>query len=246
MSEAYVYLILGAQDSGRLPVVQDLVQDGLNESERVAVYCHEQELIKSSGDKWALENRADIRSWQMVEGTIKCEHPTPEEMVFFITHGLWNPVDQIEAFRNWLSIQKQELGAVITLVHCALASNHPRLGKWYDACVHFSDAVLLNRRENVPQRWIKDFISRYQQTGCYPCHFEQIKKGRVDNPALILNPTPRRISHVFEPEDWGHAVESEELDADEMEGALEDPYFERLLSGQRAKMIPDIRDFFET
>ena len=41
------------------------------------------------------------------------------------------------------------IARVITIVNCELAEKHSALLAWYEACVHFSDIVLLNRREGV-------------------------------------------------------------------------------------------------
>ena len=33
---------------------------------------------------------------------------------------------------------------------------------WYDACVHFSDVVLLQRREGVANKWVSDFLKHHE------------------------------------------------------------------------------------
>ena len=72
--------------------------------------------------------------------------------------------------------QGGELARVLCVVHCALAEKHPALLAWYDACVHFSDVVLLQRREGVANKWVSDFLKHYQDQ-FMPCLFETVKAG---------------------------------------------------------------------
>lgn len=133
---------------------------------------------------------------------------------------------------------------------------------WFDACVHFSDVVLMNRREDVPNKWFSDYEGRFRKE-CYPALFDIVKKGRVRNPAEILYPEPRRLSQAFD--ELSEAAAEEELpdiefideivdetdvaaeagfddDDDESDEAVE-PYFERRLSGDRVRRLPDIKKF---
>jgi hypothetical protein len=142
---------------------------------------------------------------------------------------------------------------VICVVDCALAHAHPQLHLWFDACIHFSDAVLFNHRDRVPNKWLSDFQARYKEQ-YYPCLFEFVKRGRVHNPRLILEPQALRISHAFDEEpDWvilneeGEEIEADAEDEGGAEGeeeveiiAKEDPYFVRYNGGRREKELPDL------
>lgn len=242
MEKAYIYLVLGCAQSGRLEVVSNLVRNGFDVADRVVIYRSGVEV--SDGDE-----ASGVRLWEMREGRIVCEVPKNDEVAFFIADGCANPVDQVEAFRDWLDGATCELGGVITVVHCALALQHPELIRWYDACIHFSDTVLLNRRENVPQTWIREFIDRYVQGGCYPCYIEQLKHNRISKPAEVLDTCPRRISLIFEPqEDFEDTSEPDDENFPEEPFDLTgkpDPYLERLPGGQRAKVLPDIKRFLD-
>lgn len=248
MSEAFAYFIFGPVGAGRAELVADLIDGGLDRGEAVTVYYaeaqeppFEQTVFENFGD------RVTCLPWRMDGDRIACETPSSEEMVFFVTDGTANPVDQVEAFRNWLSAQPHEVGGVITVVDCAQAQAHSELMQWYDACIHFSDVVLLNRREGVEQTWIRDFMERYKKGKCYPCLFEHVKKGRVTNPAEVLDTVPRRISMIFEPE--GDPLDDLDFDEDDLPDepfdltGKADPYLERLPSGQRAKVLPNIAKF---
>jgi G3E family GTPase len=174
--------------------------------------------------------------------------------VFFVTDGRANPVDQLEALKAWIEAQGAELARIVCVVDCQLAERHPALRAWFDACVHFADVVLLNRREGVANKWMSDFQARFKSQ-FMPCLFEMVKAGRVKNPGLVLDPQARRMSHVFDEEqDWiftnaeGDEVEEdEETEGDEEVEAKpeEDPYFERLNGGRRVKELPDIAAFLD-
>jgi hypothetical protein len=76
--------------------------------------------------------------------------------------------------------------------------------------------------------------------------FELVKAGRVENPALILEPQARRMTHVFDEEpNWevtgagGEAADEEEVAAQ----PEEDPYLQRRAGGRRVKEIPDMAKY---
>ena len=138
-------------------------------------------------------------------------------------------------------------------MNCRLAERHPPLLVWYDACVHFSDVVLLNQREGVANKWISDFQGRFKNQ-FYPCLIEMVKAGRVGNPALILEPQALRMSHAFDETGMGRRrggrreldEEPETDDEEEVEMVPEeDPYLARRQGGRREKEIPDIARFLD-
>ncbi len=221
-----VYLILGARDSGRRAILDDLIKD-LGPDARPLVRMSE----------------ADAGEFAV---------PRDATHVFFVADGAKNPVDEVEAFKTWLDAQDAELARVFTIVNCQFAARHAPLLPWFEACVHFSDVVLLNRREGVENKWVSDFLNHFKKQ-FYPCLFELVKDGRVKNPALVLEPQARRMSHVFDEEqNWvftnasGEEIDEQEEvdDEDEISAAPEeDPYFARDAAGRRQKKIPDIGKF---
>lgn len=242
-----VYLILGTSGSGRRAVIADLIDGGLTETDRAAVLLSDSEKVAASDEKLA-----NVSRWHWTGEFIEATLPSEATHVFFIADGRTNPVDQIEVFKAWIEAQGAELARVISVVDCQLAEKNPPLMAWFDACVHFSDIVLLNRREGVENKWLSDFQTHYKSL-YIPALFELVKANRVKNPALILEPQARRLSHVFDEEqDWvftdaeGDEIEEdEETEGDEeVEAKIEeDPYFERLNGGRRVKELPDIRKF---
>jgi len=259
-----VYLILGAAGSGRREVLADLIATGLTAEDRPVTWlaegeaatAHDAQLGALCRWRWTPERQIEPTADPLPAG------PGP---VFFITDGRSNPVDQVEAFHAWLAAMGGELARVLCVVHCQLAEKHPALLAWYDACIHFSDIVLLQQRTGVGNKWVGDFQKRYQSQ-FYPCLFELVKHGAVKNPAMILEPQARRIAQLFdEPDEVVAPAPRFEIDpgtvfvdetgedadladlvekADEpVEPAIPDPYLARKPGGGRVKEIPDIRQY---
>lgn len=242
-----VYVILGAAGSSRREVLADLIEGGLAQGDRAAVLLATTEAPGEFDTKlpglarwtWTGEN---------IDGTL----PEGVTHVFFVTDGRTNPVDQLEVLPPWLEAQGAELGRIICVVNCALAEKHPPLLAWYEACVHFSDVVLLTRREGVANKWLSEFRAHFDGQ-FYPCLFELVKGGRVKNPALVLDPLARRMTHAFDAEqDWVFTdADGEELEEDEDSAGDEEvevtaevePYFVRDAALRREKKIPDIAKF---
>jgi len=245
-----IYLILGAAGSGRREILVDLIEEGLGPDARVAVMLEAGEAASPVDAK--LPN---VSRWQWRDGDIEGELPADATHVFFMASGRESAVDQIEKFKPWLDAQGGELARVVSVVNCQLAEKHSALLAWYEACVHFSDIVLLNRREGVANKWISEFLLHFKKL-YYPCVFETVKAGRVKNPALVLEPQARRMTHVFDEEqDWivtnaaGEEIdeESETADDEELQAKPEeDPYFvRRSEGGRRLKELPDIKRFLD-
>jgi hypothetical protein len=245
-----VYLILGAAGSGRRELLVDLIEAGLEPDDRAAVLISEEEQPSVAEEK--LPGVARWR-WNTAEDNpIVATLPPDANRIFFVSDGRQNPVDQVEHFKTWLEAQGAELGRVLCVVNCHLVARHPPLLAWFDACIHFTDVALLNKREGLENKWLSDFQTHYKKL-FYPCLFEFVKDGRVKNPALMLVPEARRLSHVFDAEqDWiftnaeGEAIDEQEEveDEDDVEVAPEvDPYLERRMGGRRVKELPNIAKF---
>lgn len=245
-----VYLVLGAPGSGRREVLADVIAAGLADTDRPAVLLSEGE-----GAAPADARLPAIARWEWVDGAIVGTLPTEATHVFFVVDGRRNPVDQIEVFKAWLEAQGGEFARAFCVVNFQLVARHSSLLVWYEACVHFSDVVFLNRREGVANKTVSDFLTHFKKQ-YYPCLFERVKDGHVKNPALILEPEARRMTHVFDEEqNWiftnaeGEVIEEQEDtgsddDEEEIEAKPEeDPYMERLNGGRRLRPIPDITKF---
>jgi hypothetical protein len=244
-----IYLILGPANSGRREIVADLIEGGLGEGDRATVLLPEAEAPHDFDARLPLGPRW---TWAGNDAPLAAEVPPEATHVFFFTDGRRNPVDQVEAFNAWLAAHGRRLARAFCVVDCTLGEKNPALLGWYEACIHFADAVFLNRREGVDNKWLSDFRTHFKKQ-YYPALFENVKDGKVANPAAILEPEARRMSHVFEAEqDWIFTnAEGEEIDEEEeTEGdeeieakPAEDPYFARKLGGRRLKEIPDISKY---
>ena len=242
-----VYLVLGAAGSGRREVVADLTEGGLEEDDRAAVLLSDAEVASDCEAKLP-----GLVRWNWSDGMVAAAWPTGATVVFFVTDGRASQVDQLEALKAWIEAQGAELARVLCVVNCQLAEKNPALRAWFDACVHFSDVVLLNRREGVANKWLSDFQAHFKAQ-FLPCLFEFVKDGRIKNPALVLVSEARRMSHWFDAEqDWvftdadgAEIAEDEESDSDEevTVTAEEDPYLARHTGGRRVKELPDIRRY---
>lgn len=252
-----VYVILGTPGAGRRAVLADLIQDGLAPDEKALT------LLATSEEPNENDHRlGTVVRWTWQDNLIALApsaEPAGEPRtlaslvpgfthVLFVTEGRRNPVDQLEVLKPWFDAANLELARVITVVDCLLASQHPALRIWFDACIHFSDVVLLANRTGVPNKWMSDFRRRYEDA-FIPALFEFVKDGKVANPALILEPQARRVSHVFDDDvDWiiNDDIEDEdEIEEGEEEVTVEpetDKYFERRQNGKRVIELPDLAD----
>jgi hypothetical protein len=218
-----------------------LIGDGLGEGDRPAVLLSSEEQPVAADAKLP-----EVARYRLIpEAGMEADFPTEATHVFVVADGRHNPIDQIEAFKGWLEGKFAELARIFCVVNCQLAEKHTKLFAWYEACIHFSDVVLLNHREGVPNKWIGDFTGRFAGK-FYPCLFEFVKEGRVKNPALVLAPVARRMSHLFDEQEW--IADEDEDDQEEGEEEVEmklveDPYLERRNGGRRVHEIPHIADF---
>lgn len=229
--------MLGSSGSGRREILADLIGGGLGEEDRAGV-------LVSSGEDPA-PGPAGWAAWTLLAGpAVEAELPADATHVFILLDGRRNPVDQLEAWKGWLDARGAGVSRVLCVVDCQLASRNPKLFAWYEACIHFSDVVLLNRREGVPDKWIRGFQGEFEHR-FYPCLFEFVKEGRVRNPALVLAPVARRMSLAFDEPEWvSEEDEEEQEDGEEVEvKPQEDPYFERRMGGRRMREIPDIAGY---
>ncbi len=256
-----VYVILGAPGSGRREVLADLIADGLDPAEeRAHVYLPAGEAAREEDGKIGAAGVARM-AWNAELQLLVADAPPAEAThIFIMLDGRVDPVDQLEALKPWLAAHSLPVARILTVVHCQLAEKHPGLLPWFDACIHFSDVALLNRREGVANKWLSDFRRRYDDQ-YMPCVFEFVKGGRVKNPPAILDPVARRMSQFFDPTDWDgidlEGVEIGESDDEEGENTRPldknqldpddqppvEPWLERDAAGRRKQPVPDIRKY---
>ncbi|MFA5257992.1 MAG: hypothetical protein WC360_07570 [Opitutales bacterium] len=253
------YIIMGCAGSGRRDIIADLLDS-------VPAGC----LVMLPAGEPAkpvdlrLGDKASILRWEQSGAELRMPAPPPgTDSVVILIDGTADPVEQLEKLVEWFKESKDvELARIITVVNSRLLYDNPHLKLWFDACLYFSDVVLFNKREEVPNKWFSDFQQRFSKL-CYPCLFEFVKNGRVRNPVEVLYPEARRMSLAFEFDDGqplygsddlvtgdfdiGDETDLEETDDEDDDGlddsAASDPYFERDFSGRRKIRLPDIREY---
>ncbi len=236
-----VYIVFGAPDSGRREVLYDLIDSGIEKSTEVLLFLPKGETPSTWDEKIAAIERVTKVNWtldkaKVAHGTISAA----PEVIIFLASGTSDPADIAEALKSWIDHNNCELGRVFTVVNCALLQEKPAALSWYDACIHFSDVILLNRREKNDNKWIKDFELYYKKQ-CTPARFILVKKGRIPNPAEVLIPEARRLSLYF---DELIPIEEDGLEEGEQpDDTKPDKYIERLENGHRAHKIPDIQRY---
>lgn len=245
-----LYVILGASGSGRREILYELICSHLLGG-AAALYLSEDEALSPHDDSLRACKETTTIFWRdRGDGGIVSDLPAGEyESVFFLLDGLRNPVDQIEAIKPWSQENGFQLARIMTVVHCHLLYENVVLKKWFDACIHFSDCVLLNMRSGLPNRWIKEFQDHYGHHR-YPCLFELAKNGKVSSPDRVLFPEARRISHYFddlEPSGgFGEILIEGDLpeEGDDQSGSpQDDPYLCRDARGHRRVRLPEIRKY---
>ena len=245
--ESLAYLVLGATHSGRRAAVFDLIEDLASESNPFEVFISKLEPPSECDEGIPALPGVALRYFETDPGSLTDHKPGAGATSIIIAAGSMNPVDQVESLKGLLARAHKELGRIITLVNCGMLSRHPGLLAYYDACIHFSDIVLINDLGSVGKHFVKDFIQRYKEE-YYPCLFEPMLRGRVKNPDLILANQTRRISLYFDSEeDWRDEGEEDWRDEGEEDSETMpvDPYLERLPSGIRRKTVPDVAKILE-
>ena len=233
-------IVLGPAGSGRTDVVKELVENAWPEGKFIRVLREASEISDS-------QNTSD--TWTFKDGQATLPQPSTEDAAILITDGRRSAVDQMESLHRALSNSSWQLQRIVTVVDCPLAYRHTTAVEWYDACIHFSDAVILNRRWEVPGQWMSKFLETYENA-FYPCVFVNLlKNGSMANPATVIQGEPLRLTHIFDEID---AVDEMEFDEDNLpEEPFDlvrqpDKYFARDDFGRRLIAVPDIAPILKT
>ncbi len=240
-SAPLVYLIFGVPDSGRREVIFDLIEGGIPESEQVLYFRPEGETASPYDKRIEALGNVSVVDWHLNNGKVAHGRITAApDKIIFLAPGTSDPADCAEALKMWTDHNQCQIARLLTVVHCSFLAAQPMAKAWFDACIHFSDVVLLNRREEAGNKWVKDFETG-RKKACIPARFMLVKKGRVSNPTEVLDPEARRVSLYF---DELIPIEDDEFEDEHQPDDLKpDIYIDRLESGQRAKPIPEIKKF---
>ena len=174
----------------------------------------------------------NINTWSLGnEATKDClEFKQPlssPEIFMFLSHEI-SMADQLEAILRFQNSNDQTtMGRILLFIHApVLLEEITSFQEWLDAVVHFSDAIIYVDRTNENASAIKILQERYTSMR-YP--LENYILAKRNNPwSRILDPSPRRISHIF---DDIELLEEEDYPKN-------DRYLKKSPSGERERTIP--------
>ncbi len=259
-----MYLIIGTKNSGRREILFDLI----NSPDRISnakIFLAKAESPDAFDEKIAALHHSTIIRYEqeLFQEILETDHHDAD--VFLILNSREDMVDQLETAATILPQSQNTLDRILFVMDCDLAMRETRLKRWFEAATHFADCVLLNKRSNVTPGWMRDWLGHFEKER-YPTLFTFVKKGRVENPDLVLSTTPLRMTLAFEEDDsvteetnasWKSLAEhidddtvftddaEDEEDKDDDEVTEQDPYFERIHNGTRKIHLPDPNKFIE-
>lgn len=243
-----LYLVLGTFQSGRRTIVSDLIEgSGDFQSSNHIILINKNESDSSSSQKLQNLSNTHMVHWQFLNKhlhipDLPISPSSSNNKIFLILSSKDDLIDQIEAFKNWLSKQPSfSLSRILGVIDAPLALKNPDALPWFEALIHFSDCIFLTHTEQVPSKWVNDFINFFEKLHS-PAIFEKIKNNQISNPDSILNPQARRMSLLFDKLDSIDTLEIDENDLPDEPFDLkikEDPYLERTPEGKRIiKLTP--------
>ncbi len=170
--------------------------------------------------------------------------PDAEQTIFILLDPRIPPVAQLENLAEQLGNCLVEPVKIITCVDCGAAENSPQLRTWLEACIYYSDIVLLGNRAEASKSFVRDYQKGFERL-CYPCLFGFLKgEGRPDKALEILAPDTRRLSQLFDiGEDLPEIAPGTVIEAScdlELEEVEKDPYRNPAGGEAPPPTIPDI------
>jgi len=189
----------------------------------------------------------DAGAYQLVRYTpAACEWafaPGEGPAAFVVVDPREPPVPQLERLAGALKGAGLEPAKVLTCVDCKAAEDSPQLRAWLEACIYYSDAVLLGNRAAAAKGFVREFQKHHEKL-CYPCLFLLLKgPGLVEDPLEVLFPDTRRLSQLFDlPEAESVPAADVHIDAScdlDMEEPETDPYRHGLPGAEPPHAVPD-------
>jgi hypothetical protein len=222
--DRFLYIILESPDSGGF----EFLVNGLNDFNQDFHFL----LPESAEHKIGHDQGKNVTFWSDKESSnlsfslSKNEENTD---LFLFFSPFINLSDQFESLLGQTDkTSKIEIGRIISFLDAnILPEISPQFQLWLDAVAHFSDVLCISNRSNQNGKAVKMRIDRYENMR-YPMEtylISQNKKGKLLN---ILNPSARRITHIFDSPDL---LDSEETPQN-------DPYLKKLANGKREKVVP--------
>ena len=223
--DRFLYIILESPDSGGF----EFLFNGLKDFNEQGFHFL---LPESAKNKVGPDEKENITFWSDKDSTnlsFNLNENEENTNLFLFFSPYMNLTDQFESLLSQTdNPSKIEIGRIISFLDAnILPEISPQFQLWLDAVAHFSDVLCISNRSNQNGKSVKMIIDRYENMR-YPMEtylISQNKKGKILN---ILNPTARRIAHIFDSPDL---LDSEETPKD-------DPYLKKLANGKREKVVP--------
>ena len=246
MSENQLWLsvLFSGPNPTRWKLLQETVSHALPKEEGLFVYVTPGEL-KEAREALPAE-RYTVGTWTLVEGRVVFDQPLSAEMGNLLIYGVTPfPADLVDALILGYRADDYVIGRIITHVHSGWCDTVEEAKGWYEGCIHFSDLVLIDSRDEVVDNWVRDILERYRKLH-YPCHFDLVRRGLPKHPQWFFDSQPRRLSLVFDPDDLSglggmdYEIEGDEPEEDEDEDGEKislDPYLSRNAAGEREKKV---------
>jgi hypothetical protein len=223
--DRFLYIILESPDSGGF----EFLFNGLKDFNDQGFHFL---LPESTKNKVGSDQKENITFWSDKDSTdlsFNLNENEENTNLFLFFSPYMNLTDQFEYLVDQIDkTAKVQIGRIISFLDAnILPEISPQFQLWLDAVAHFSDVLCISNRTNQNGKAVKMIIDRYENMR-YPMEtylISQNKKGKLLN---ILNPTARRITHIFDSPDL---LDSEETPKN-------DPYLKKLANGKREKGIP--------
>jgi hypothetical protein len=223
--DRFLYIILESPDSGGF----EFLFNGLKDFNDQGFHFL---LPESTKNKVSPDQKENITFWSDKDSTdlsFNLNENEENTNLFLFFSPYMNLTDQFEYLVDQIDkTAKVQIGRIISFLDAnILPEISPQFQLWLDAVAHFSDVLSISNRNNQNGKAVKMIIDRYENMR-YPMEtylISQNKKGKLLN---ILNPTARRISHIFDSPDL---LDSEETPQN-------DPFLKKLANGKREKGIP--------
>jgi len=149
------------------------------------------------GLSWAGGEKLEVQSYDP-DSVLWVFDPDSPGAAFILLDPRQSPVHQLEYLAGNLKKCLIEPVKIITLVNCAATGVNSKLRSYLDACIYYSDIILLGNRMDIPKSFTRDYEKHYERN-CYPCLFMLLKgPGIPSHPQEILTPGTRRISQLFD------------------------------------------------
>jgi len=219
MSGSILHLVLETPGCHSLEVLRKATEDDFPSP--LFILSDEFANVPKGGTHWSF-NKESITFELSLDAP-----PKYIESFLLLSHQI-DLADQVEGTIRLLENDHNlQMGRFLLFLSAPLLSDPPAdFLDWLDAAAHFTDSMLFTGRNNENSSAIKTIQDRYLNMR-FP--MESFILGKKSAPwSRILDPTPRRLSHVFDSPDL--------LEADE--SPVNDRYLERLSTGERARKVP--------